>query len=1259
MITNNSSKLLLQRAKLMIAVFNLYKYFISCILIHGILYCNTGSLFSQADRNKYLLNDSFVKITPVIEEFAIWGDYDNDGDLDFISNWDALYKNIGDSIYTFEKRITELGLGSGSKAWGDYDNDGDLDLLITGIDWQYEANENSEIYKNNGNGSFTKQTHINLKGISEKPVAWGDYNNDGNLDILLGDVVYKNNGNNTFTSLPFIQKKDKVYAKWMDYNNDGYLDIASGSFKYSENNVVFNIYKNDGKGSFIEQFIDSLKGGYFNSFDIGDYNNDGFTDIISVLFCNKCDSSKRSCIKVYTNNGNETFTVKEIIPDFLGWDSQIIWYDFNNDSYLDFVLCYSLKDDIKCLFFKNHLDSTFTKYSELLIPDVGINSLHKMDYNNDNDLDLLISGGDPNWPVAASKTVLFKNNFDINTPPSAPNNLLSKVNFNKVLLTWNKSTDDFTHQNNLSYNIKIGSVHGGNDILSSMSLNTNGKRLIESTGNTGINNSHIVDCLKPGKYFWSVQAIDNSYVGSPWAAEDSFEILLSQASNITTHNLSGTSVTIKWTNGNLNKRAVFIGKDVRNMPLPADSNSFSADNIFGRGSQIDSTGWYCVYNDTGNSVIVKGLQENVRYTIAVVEVLESNGNLIYNTSSSYNNPVYITTNQIYEYQGISFNNIGQSLWGDLNNDGLLDVLNLSPGELLFPPQDNSFTYINNNKNFFTEFPFSGGEITYASMNDFNNDGSLDIMATHHYRTQQFLYIFSSKGSGGYNVNFDSPNYSDFITGDFDNDGDIDLLPTRSYCSNIFENNGNNTFTKVAIKDYLTNDYDGRILWGDFNNDGYLDIVSTISIKKAGLFINNGNKTFTEVMDFMIENDYFQSLTAADIDNDGYLDIFTINYLYKNNGNSSFTRHSTGIKINNRCTTWGDYDNDGFLDVFTSDSLYKNNGNYTFTKVMNIPAESLGDFDNDGDLDVVGKGKIYKNVLNNGNTKPTTPNTYPAELENGTCIIKWDRSFDSETPSKGLSYNIRIGTTSQGINVIPPISDIYTGFRRIPGLGNCQLDTFAIIKKLLPGQTYYYSVQAVDHIYTGGEWSTERTFTVPNLPGKPILVYPANGDVKLKTNLKINWAASVNAIAYNLQVSVSDDFSTLIVDQKSIKDTVFNLSGLDENTKYYWRVRAANGGGTSEWSDIWNFTTSFVSGMETKNIEETLVFPNPAEKEVRIYQKSGIKSKISIYSMEGKMVLETNIYSKENQLNIENFKPGVYYISISNSTGKEILKFVKH
>ncbi|OOQ61614.1 hypothetical protein BC343_00630 [Mucilaginibacter pedocola] len=91
-----------------------------------------------------------------------------------------------------------------------------------------------------------------------------------------------------------------------------------------------------------------------------------------------------------------------------------------------------------------------------------------------------------------------------------------------------------------------------------------------------------------------------------------------QAGNLFFNGTTGTTTTISWTNGNGTARSVFIKRGNDGAPMPADAY-YSANNRFKSGNQIDTTGWYCVYNGVGSSVNVIGLTVGTTYRAAVVE----------------------------------------------------------------------------------------------------------------------------------------------------------------------------------------------------------------------------------------------------------------------------------------------------------------------------------------------------------------------------------------------------------------------------------------------------------------------------------------------------------------------------------------------------------------------------------------------------------------------------------------------------------------
>ncbi|TDI93487.1 MAG: T9SS type A sorting domain-containing protein [Caldithrix sp.] len=161
-----------------------------------------------------------------------WGDYDNDGDL-IVANIgiNFLYQNNGDPEGMGKISFTRITSGAIANdggislgcSWGDYDNDGDLDLFVAN-----SVSEDNFLYRNNGNGSFTRITSgaIVNDGGSSLGCSWGDYDNDGDLDLFVANrennLLYQNNGTNnnwikikcvgTLSSTSAIGAKVKVKA---------------------------------------------------------------------------------------------------------------------------------------------------------------------------------------------------------------------------------------------------------------------------------------------------------------------------------------------------------------------------------------------------------------------------------------------------------------------------------------------------------------------------------------------------------------------------------------------------------------------------------------------------------------------------------------------------------------------------------------------------------------------------------------------------------------------------------------------------------------------------------------------------------------------------------------------------------------------------------------------------------------------------------------------------------------------------------------
>ena len=494
----------------------------------------------------------------------------------------VLLVSISSSAATYAQGFTDIdagltGLHWSDVAWGDYDGDGDLDVIIAGLN---TANEGiTRIYKNEENDTFSEVTGPNIPGTFVGDIAWGDYDADGDLDILIQGytdaaeitIIYKNIGNDNFVdsgiTFPALVDGSVSFA---DYNNDGYLDILIAGYDGSTYKAI--VYRNNGDATFTDSGI-ALPGAIKSAYEWGDYDNDGDLDI----FITGLDSDGNLISKLYNNNGDETFT--GTLNSFTGaWLGDAAWGDYDSDGDLDILLSgYSVTTERIAKLYKNNGDGTFTEQTSAGLTGVSHSSTIWGDYDNDGDLDVFIGGtyeGSGEWirvtdvfinngdntfiaagldfsadvyqresawgdydndgdldliccgfdDLGGSNTIIYSN--DINTPnttPESPQNLISEVTDNEVTLSWDAATDNETASAGLTYNAYIRNEIG--DIIwNSMSVLADGYRLVPALGNAQQNTSWTIKDLNNGNYFWSVQAVDNNFSGSIFSEEGTFTI---------------------------------------------------------------------------------------------------------------------------------------------------------------------------------------------------------------------------------------------------------------------------------------------------------------------------------------------------------------------------------------------------------------------------------------------------------------------------------------------------------------------------------------------------------------------------------------------------------------------------------------------------------------------------------------------------------------------------------------------------------------
>ncbi len=392
-----------------------------------------------------------------------------------------IYKN---ELNTFTDINIDLGyFGAFSSAsWGDYDNDGDLDIFITGS-WS------SKLFRNEGDDSFV-DTDQEFSIMTSSRTSWGDCDNDGDMDILLtGDTgggmklfCYVNNhGQFEEIELPNMGLSSGS-IEWGDYDSDGDLDILTMGFNdYIEPDA--NIYRNDGNLIFTNIFA-GLPPVAMGNASWGDYDNDGDLDVIIAGRFAGCGVYATSIIE---NLGDDFFN--EFNAGLANVDrSSVAWGDFDNDTDLDIIV-------------------TGISYS------------------------------------GSSFAKIYRNDVSVpNIVPAPPQNLSVSFEGNLTIFNWDDGYDPQIPQEGLYYNVRIGTSSLGSDNLSPMAHIQNGYRKIYEFGNMSQSNLWKIAGLEQGvTYYWSVQTIDNTFAASEFSEEQTFYYSLT---HINDKNLGASNIHV-------------------------------------------------------------------------------------------------------------------------------------------------------------------------------------------------------------------------------------------------------------------------------------------------------------------------------------------------------------------------------------------------------------------------------------------------------------------------------------------------------------------------------------------------------------------------------------------------------------------------------------------------------------------------------------------------------------------------------------------
>lgn len=258
---------------------------------------------------------------------AAWVDFDGDGFLDIsVANGsrlsaerDSLYRNVeGNGFEAVVNSITESADYSEVIVWGDFDHDGDPDAFVTS---QFLPARPNRLYRNDGILGFSRLTSADVGSFidiakSSLGAAWGDFNNDGNLDLvettgaltsgsLLDTLIHINGAEARFNDSIVLGNHGGVACVWGDFDNDGYLDLFMTSNDLAPKTNHY--YHNMGDGSFVrvENGAIATEALDANGAAAGDLNNDGFLDLFIANLRYAAGGPFPEKDSLFINDGNE------------------------------------------------------------------------------------------------------------------------------------------------------------------------------------------------------------------------------------------------------------------------------------------------------------------------------------------------------------------------------------------------------------------------------------------------------------------------------------------------------------------------------------------------------------------------------------------------------------------------------------------------------------------------------------------------------------------------------------------------------------------------------------------------------------------------------------------------------------------------------------------------------------------------------------------------------------------------------------------
>ena len=428
--------------------------------------------------------------------------------------------NIGEAAKAliYDKIKIGDGLFDGKVKLSDLNNDGQLEIVQVGLTTENTTSGLPKFYiyhySSDSNDFEQKDVSDQIAQLTNSSFDLGDVDNDQDIDFVISGFDQSDGlksylyYNVTESGGDFkIETTDNSFAasrdgsiNFFDYDADGDLDLLITGTGVSGDIFEIHINKlNEDVSEWPKLESINIPGLRKSKIDYGDFNGDGYSDLLysGVQSGFGKISELREFDPTSNNYVKSSFDIGEIV------DADVEFGDIDGDGDLDFVLSGTNKENDNY-----HTISTFLNVRSESAEYLGLPNKQNDDIKESVTIGL------------GSSTQFVKNN-----PPDTPkiNNakLISdqSVIDGKVLVefSWDASNDDLTESEGLSYSIRVGTTEGGDDIMSANASEL-GFRTVPSKGNAEHNLKWKL-ALTPGTYFWAVQAVDASFIGSTFSEE--------------------------------------------------------------------------------------------------------------------------------------------------------------------------------------------------------------------------------------------------------------------------------------------------------------------------------------------------------------------------------------------------------------------------------------------------------------------------------------------------------------------------------------------------------------------------------------------------------------------------------------------------------------------------------------------------------------------------------------------------------------------